>query len=71
MSGYGKVGQVRHLVRAHFCIVDLVASPFGVGAHGPGAGALVEALVDLLGGEGQSSQSAAERLRWCEHAGVV
>ena len=47
-----------HDICADFPPFDDVASVFRVPAHGPCAGAFVEAIVDLLGREGEASESA-------------
>lgn len=57
-ASYLEVGQVRNLERSHFLPVNLIASVFGVSAHGPAACALVEAFADLLGREREAAEGA-------------
>lgn len=52
-----------HDVGPHLGPVDDVAAELGVPTHGAGARALVVALVDVLGGQGELAEALQERLR--------
>ena len=48
---------LRNDVCADFLPFDYVASVLGMPTHGTGAGAFVEAIVDLFGGKWEASES--------------
>lgn len=52
-----RVKPRRHHVRPHLLPVDYIASELGVATHGARSRTLVEALVDVLGGQRQLAES--------------